>query len=103
MHKSVVIRFVPPAPVKIPVTTTTVRTREWNVERLLKHLRLNLEERIQAELGTDVEVQVVAARQADIRLNNVKPKGGVTEWKETLGEAIGDVVSDIEPEDFLSP
>lgn len=99
MQKSVVIRFVPPAPVKIPITNTVTRTREWNVEKLLEHLKASLEPRIQTELGADVEVQVVTARQPDIRLNNVKPRGSLTDWKEALGEAIGD----IDPEDFLAP
>lgn len=103
MDKSVVIRFVPPVDVKIPVTTATTRTRSWNVEKLLMHLQASLEPQVKADLGEDVELQVIAARQADIRLNNVKPKGGVTEWKEALGEAIGDVMGDLDPDDFLSP
>lgn len=102
MDRSVEIRFVPPADVKVPVTTVTTHTRRWNVEKLLEHLRQSLEPRIQAELGDDVELRVVAARQPDIRLNHVKPKGGVTDWKAALGEAIGDAMGDIEPEDFLS-
>ncbi|BDP43326.1 hypothetical protein DAETH_32950 (plasmid) [Deinococcus aetherius] len=103
MHKSVVIRVVPPPAVKIPLTTAILRIREWDVEKLLDHLRESLEPRIHAELGEDVEVQVVAGRQSEIRLNNVKPRGGVVEWKEALGEAIGETMSEIDPEMFLAP
>lgn len=103
MQKTVTIRFVPPAAIKIPVTTATVHTREWNVEKLLEHLRTSLEPQIQAELGGDVEVQVVVARQPDIRLDNVKPRGSISDWKESVGEAIGEAMSGVGPEDFLTP
>lgn len=103
MQKSVLIRVVPPAAIKIPTTTATVHTREWDLEKLLDHLKATLEPQIHAELGDDVEVQVVTGRQPDIRLNNVKPRGGITEWKEGLGEAIGEAMGDVDPEDFLSP
>lgn len=101
MDRSVEIRFVPPADIKVKVSAAVTHTRKWNVERLMDYLRESLEPRIQEELGDDVEVRVVAARQPDIRLNNVKPKGGVTDWKAALGEAIGDAMGDIEPEEFL--
>lgn len=103
MQKSVLIKVVPPAAIKIPTTSSTVRTREWNLEKLLEHLKATLEPQIQAELGDDVEVQVVTGRQPDIRLNNVKPKGGVSDWKEGLGEAIGEAMGDLDPEEFLTP
>lgn len=103
MQKSVTVRFVPPTAVKVPITTATVHTREWNVDKLLDHLRTSLEPQLQAELGEDVEVEVVAARQPDIRLNNVKPRGSLSDWKESVGEAIGEVMGGVDPEDFLSP
>ncbi len=77
--------------------------RALDLERLIEHLRSSLRPRIHAELGEDVEVQVMTAQRPDIRLNNVKPKGGVTDWKEALGEAIADAMGDIDPEDFLAP
>ncbi|MPY68279.1 hypothetical protein F8S09_16610 [Deinococcus sp. SDU3-2] len=84
------------------MSAAATNTRKWNVERLIDYLWESLEPRIQGELGEDVAVRVVAARQPDIRLNDVKIKGGVTEWKAALGEAIGDAMGDIEPEDFLN-
>lgn len=101
MDRTVEIRFVPPADIEVKVSAAVTHTRKWEVERLMDYLRESLEPSIQGELGEDVEVRVVAARQPDIRLNNVKIKGGVTEWKASLGEAIGNAMGDIEAEDYL--
>ncbi|GMA14173.1 hypothetical protein GCM10025871_05040 [Deinococcus metallilatus] len=50
-----------------------------------------------------MEVEVVAARQVDMRLNNVEPRGSAPDWKASLGEAIEDALAKVDPEDFLTP
>ena len=48
----------------------------------------------------DLESQVVVAKSADIRFN-WKPEK-ITELREQIGELIGTVMEDIEPDDYLS-
>ena len=102
MSRTVLIRFVPPAPIKVPVSKGVTRTREWNGEKLAAFLQEGLE--IWAgDKYPDFEMRVAVSRQAEIRFENWKPdKTQAEELRAEIGDEIALVMEGIEPEDYLS-
>jgi hypothetical protein len=99
MTRTVTVRFVPPAPVKVRVSITASRTRTWDEEKLAEFLQAGLEPLL-SKMIDDLELLVVVAKAADIRFN-WKPEN-ITELREQIGELIGTVMEDIEPDEYLS-
>ncbi|TSA86169.1 hypothetical protein FNU79_08335 [Deinococcus detaillensis] len=102
MSRNVLIRFVPPTPIKVKTSKTESRTREWDGEKLAAFLQEGLE--IWAgDKYPDFEMKVAVSRQAEIRFVNWKPdKTEAEELRAEIGEQISLVLEGIEPEDYLS-
>ncbi len=101
MHRTVTIKFVPPRPIKEKTGKTTTRERHWNTTKILELLRHQLTPTLRHELGDDLELQLVVARQADIQLNF--KLDAITDFKEHVGDLIGEVMSEVEPDTYLLP
>ncbi|GAA5514753.1 hypothetical protein Dcar01_03514 [Deinococcus carri] len=100
MNKRIVVKFVPPAPVKVPNGKSTTRTRTWQVDKLIEFLRAGLTPLVQ-QAHPGVELEVVEGRAADVRFDGWKPeKPSVV--REQIGEMIGTVMEDLEAEEYLS-
>ena len=102
MSRNVLIRFVPPAPIKIKTGKATTHVREWDGEKLAAFLQEGLE--IWAgDKYPDFEIRVAVSRQAEIRFENWKPdKTQAEELRAEIGDEIARVMEGIEPEDYLS-
>lgn len=100
MSKRILIRFVPPAPVKVPNGPKTTRLRTWNVEKLIEFLKEGLEIPM-GEAYPDVEFEVVESRIAEIRFDGWKPEdaGGV---RKAITEMMGNVMEGLEAEEYLN-
>jgi len=100
MPRTVLIRFVPPAPIKTGKATTHVR--EWDGEKMAAFLQEGLE--IWAgDKYPDFEMRVLVSRQAKIRFENWKPyKTQAGELRAEIGDEIALVMEGIEPENYLS-
>ena len=99
MTRTVSVRFVPPAPVKVRVSMTVSRTRIWDEEKLAEFLRAGLEPLL-SKMIDDLELLVVIAKAADIRFS-WKPEK-INELREQIGQLIGTVMEDIEVDEYLS-
>ena len=96
--RTVLFRFVPPAPIKTKTGKATTLVCEWDGERLVAFLQESLE--IWAvDKHPDFEVRAAVSRQAEIRSENWKPE---KRQAEELRAEIGQVMEGIEPEDDLS-
>jgi len=102
MSRTVLIRFVPPAPIKIKTGKATTHVREWDSEKMAAFLQEGLE--IWAgDRHPDFEMRVAVSRQAEIRFENWKPEKTQAEaLRAEIGEEIALVMEGIEPEDYLS-
>lgn len=100
MNKRVLIRFVPPAAIKIQVSKGNSRLRTWKVEKLLAFLREGLEIPM-GEAFPDVAFEVVEAQASEIRFDGWKPENA-GETRKAIGEMIGSVMEGIEAEEFLN-
>ena len=102
MPRNVLIRFVPPAPIKTKTGKATTHIREWDGEKMAAFLQEGLE--IWAgDKYPDFEMRVAVSRQAEIRFENWKPeKQQAEELRAKIGEVIGQVMEGIEPENDLS-
>ncbi|GAA4002551.1 hypothetical protein GCM10022631_11520 [Deinococcus rubellus] len=102
MSRNVLIRFVPPAPIKVKTGKETTHTRKWDGEKLAAFLQEGLE--IWAgDKYPDFEMRVAVSRQAEIRFENWKPeKKEAEELRAEIGEEISQVMEGIKPEDYLS-
>ncbi|MFB9991578.1 hypothetical protein ACFFLM_06305 [Deinococcus oregonensis] len=102
MNKRVLIRFVPPAPIKVSVSKGLSRTRNWNTDKLVGFLQEGLE--IWAfDAYPELELAVVESHQAEIRFDSWKPdKEQAAEMREAIGEQMGIVLEGIEPDEYLS-
>ncbi|AWN22232.1 hypothetical protein DKM44_02425 [Deinococcus irradiatisoli] len=102
MPRNVLIRFVPPAPIKIKTGKDTSRIREWDGEKLAAFLQEGLEIWA-ADKHPDFEMRVAVSRQAEIRFENWKPeKTRAAELRLEIGEQMSVVMEGIEAEDYLS-
>ncbi|UQN04986.1 hypothetical protein [Deinococcus sp. QL22] len=102
MNKKVLIRFVPPAPIKIAVSKGVSRTRDWNTDKLVGFLQEGLEIWA-ADAYPELELNVVDSRQAEIRFEGWKPdKESAAEMREAIGQQMGLVLEGIEPDEYLS-
>jgi hypothetical protein len=99
MPRTVQVRFVPPKDIKVKVSQTIMRTRVWDGEKLAEFLHAGLEPLL-SKMIDDLELQVVVAKAADIRFN-WKPEN-INELRAQIGEMIGTVMEDIEPDEYLS-
>jgi hypothetical protein len=99
MLRTVQVRFVPPKDIKVKVSQTIMRTRVWDGEKLAEFLHAGLEPLL-SKMIDDLELQVVVAKAADIRFN-WKPEN-INELRAQIGEMIGTVMEDIEPDEYLS-
>ncbi|WP_161884420.1 hypothetical protein [Deinococcus alpinitundrae] len=102
MPRNVLIRFVPPAPIKTKTGKDTTHVREWDGEKMAAFLQEGLE--IWAgDKYPDFEMRVAVSRQAEIRFENWKPdKQQAEELRAEIGAEISQVMEGIEPEDYLS-
>ncbi|WP_146202799.1 hypothetical protein [Deinococcus irradiatisoli] len=102
MPRNVLIRFVPPAPIKVPVSKGVTRTREWDGEKLAAFLQEGLEIWA-ADKHPDFEMRVLVSRQAEIRFENWKPDKKMAEdLRQEIGDQMSVVMEGIEAEDYLS-
>ena len=99
MTRTVTVRFVTPAPVKVRISETLSRTRTWNEEKLTTFLQAGLEPMLQ-QMIDDVSLEVVMAKAADIRFSWKPEKIG--SLRDAIGELIGTVMEDIEVDEYLS-
>lgn len=99
MTRTVTVRFVLPAPVKVRISETLSRTRTWNEEKLTTFLQAGLEPMLQ-QMIDDVSLEVVVAKAADIRFSWKPEKIGAL--RDAIGELIGTVMEDIEVDEYLS-
>lgn len=104
MDKTIVFRFSTPDPLKYEVKVagqTTVKRRNWDGDKLLAYLREHLPDvfgRRFPEYGLRIEL----ARKRDIVLEGWKPeKEEGDEIKEAFDGLVGEVLEDIEVEEFL--
>ncbi|SMB89248.1 hypothetical protein [Deinococcus hopiensis] len=99
MNKRILIRFVPPAPIKVPNGPKSTRLRTWKVDKLIGFLQEGLEP-MMGEAYPDVEFEVVEARAQEIRFDGWKPEkpGDV---RKAIGEMMGNVMEGIEAEEYL--
>ena len=66
MSRNILLRFVPPAPIKIKTGKDTSHIREWDGEKMAAFLQEGLE--IWAgDTYPDFEMKVAVSRQAEIR------------------------------------
>ncbi|EYB69434.1 hypothetical protein DEIPH_ctg008orf0173 [Deinococcus phoenicis] len=100
MNKRIVVKFVPPAPVKVPNGKSTTRTRTWQVDRLIEFLRSGLEPLV-TEAYPGTELEVIEGRAADVRFDGWKPEKPAV-LREQIGEMIGTVMEDLEAEEYLN-
>jgi hypothetical protein len=102
MNKRVLIRFVPPAPIKVNVSKGISRTRDWDADKLVAFLQEGLEIWA-ADAYPELELAVVESHQAEIRFDGWKPdKEAAAEMREAIGEQMGMVLEGIEPDEYLS-
>ncbi|MVN86797.1 hypothetical protein GO986_08480 [Deinococcus sp. HMF7620] len=99
MNKRVVVRFVPPAPVKVSTGKGTSRLRAWKTDKLIEFLEVGLAPLV-AQQFPDIELSVIESRAADVRFEGWKPEKP-TAMREAIGEMVGTVMEDIEAEEFL--
>ena len=99
MNKTVLIRFVPPAPITIKTSKTTTHTRHWDDDKLTTLLQEHLEIGL-ADAGQALDVRVVTSRQAEIRFDGWKPDGADA-LRKVITELMGEAMADIDPEDYL--
>ena len=99
MTRTVTVRFVPPAPVKVRISETLSRTRNWDEEKLATFLQAGLEPMLQ-QMIDDVSIEVVIAKASDIRFSWKPEKIGAL--RDAIGELIGTVMEDIEVDEYLS-
>jgi hypothetical protein len=99
MSRTVQVRFVPPKDIKIKGNEGVTRTRVWDGGKLAEFLQVGLEPLL-SPMIEDLEVQVVVAKTADIRFNWKPEKAAAL--REQIGELIGTVMEDIEPDEYLS-
>ncbi|WP_407570750.1 hypothetical protein [Deinococcus altitudinis] len=99
MSRTVQVRFVPPKDIQVKVNAGVTRTRVWDGEKLAEFLQAGLEPLL-SRMIDDLELQVVVAKTADIRFNWKPEKIG--ELRAQIGELIGTVMEDIEPDEYLS-
>ncbi|ULH18139.1 hypothetical protein MF271_21930 (plasmid) [Deinococcus sp. KNUC1210] len=96
------IRFVPPAPVKVKQGKEVVHVREWNIEKLVDFIQEGLEMAVAEQLPEqDLELQILVSTQPEIRFNGWKPENA-GELRNTIGEMIGAVLENIEVDEYLS-
>ena len=100
MNKRILIRFVPPAPIKVANGKNTTRLRTWKVEKLLDFLREGLEP-LMGEALPDVEFEVVESRAPEIRFDGWKPEDAGAVRKQ-ITEMIGNVMEGLEAEEYLN-
>jgi len=102
MSRTVLIRFVAPAPIKTKTGKATTHVREWDGEKMAAFLQEGLE--IWAgDKHPDFEMRVAVSRQAEIRFEDWKPdKTQAEELRAEIGDEIALVMEGIEPEDYLS-
>ena len=100
MNKKVLVRFVPPAAVNVPIGKGVTHDRTWKVDKLIGFLQEGLE-LAAAEAHPDLELRVVEARASEIRFESWKPdKPG--ELREQIGQMIGSVMDELEVEEYLN-
>ncbi|WP_407569886.1 hypothetical protein [Deinococcus altitudinis] len=98
MYRTVQVRFVPPKDIIVRVNAGVTRTRVWDGEKLAEFLQTGLEPLL-SKMVDELELQVVVAKTADIRFSWKPEKIG--ELREQIGELIGTVMEDIEPDEYL--
>ncbi|WP_420594291.1 hypothetical protein [Deinococcus sp.] len=103
MHKIILIRFVPPAPVKTLLGKGASHTREWNGDKLVATVQEGLE-LWAAEYDPELEVRVILSRQAEIRFEGTwKPdREMASDLRQRIGETMSYVLEGIEAEEYLS-
>ena len=103
MNKTVLIRFVPPAPVRIALGKGLTHTREWNGDKLVATVQEGLE-LWAAEYDPELAVRVILSRQAEIRFEGTwKPdKETASDLRQRIGETMSYVLEGIEAEEYLS-
>ena len=103
MNKTVLIRFVPPAPIKVTLGKGVTHTREWNGDKLVATVQEGLEVWA-ADHDPELEVRVILSRQAEIRFEGTwKPdKETASDLRQQIGETMSDLLEGIEAQDYLS-
>ena len=103
MNKTVLIRFVPPAPVKVTVGKGLTHTREWKGDKLVATVQEGLDIWA-AEYDPELEVRVILSRQAEIRFEGTwKPdRETASDLRQRIGETMSYVLEGIEAEEYLS-
>ncbi|GGQ92151.1 hypothetical protein [Deinococcus ruber] len=102
MTRNILIRFVPPAPIKIKSGKETLHVRTWNIEKLVETLQEGLELAAAEQLPElELEFQILVSTQPEIRFNGWKPESA-GELRTTIGEMIGAVMENIEVDEYLS-
>ncbi|ULH15969.1 hypothetical protein MF271_04880 [Deinococcus sp. KNUC1210] len=102
MTRNILIRFVPPAPVKIKSGKDTIHIRHWNIAKLLDTLQEGIEMAAAEQLpDLELEFQILVSTQPEIRFNGWKPESA-SELRATIGEMIGAVMENIEVDEYLS-
>lgn len=99
MNKTVLIRFVPPAPITVKTGKATTHTRHWHTDKLIAHLQEHLELRL-ADAGQTFDLRVVSSTQPEIRFEGWKPEKA-DDLRKVIGDLMGEVMQDIEVEEFL--
>lgn len=100
MNRIIRIGLAIPQPVPVQISKTLMRHRTWNSEKLVAYLREGITPMLN-RVYPDVEVEVVASSYPNIQFQGWKPPK-VEEAREAIGEMIGAVMEDIDPEEYLS-
>lgn len=108
MSKTIVFRFATPDPLKYEISSgvgkakqVRVKRREWDGEKLLAYLQEHLPGIFESRFP-DHSLRIEQARKSDIALEGWRPgKEESDEVKQAFDELVGEVLADIEVEDFL--
>ena len=104
MDKTIVFRFATPDPLKYEVKVagqTTVKRRNWDGDKLLGYLQEHLPGVFEGRFP-DYGLRIETAKKRDIVLEGWKPdKEEGDEIKEAFDGLVGEVLEDVEVEDFL--
>ncbi len=105
MSKTIVFHFSAPDPLKYEIKVagkTTVKRRDWDSDKLLAYVQEHLPGLFESRFP-DYELKIQQARKRDIRLEGWKPGTEESdEVKQTFDELVGEVLADIEVENFLA-
>ncbi len=98
MPGRVLLRWVPPAPVR-EGSGKAARLREWNVPKILQFLQDELGPRI--EEAFDAELVIVPSKIAEIRPEHLAVGFKVADVRAAVGEMLTTVMEGFEGEEYL--